>query len=212
MYFKYPRTYHFPWSPGLQNDDRVIEDENMFIRKDVVVTSKMDGENTTIYHNGYTHARSLDSSHHISRSIVKSIASSISYQIPNGWRLVGENMYAKHSIFYDALPSYFLLFSIWNDKNECLSWRETEEWSKLFNLSMVPVLYVGPWDEEKVKNCWTGVSKFGSEQEGYVVRNAESFHYDDFSKNVAKFVRKGHVQTDSFWMTQPIIPNKLLSG
>ena len=31
------------------------------------------------------------------------------------------------------------------------------------------------------------------------VRNANMFHNDDFAKNVLKWVRKGHVQTDSHW-------------
>ena len=30
-----------------------------------------------------------------------------------------------HSIAYDALPAHFLVFSIWNERNECLSWDET---------------------------------------------------------------------------------------
>ena len=35
--------------------------------------------------------------------------------------------------------------------------------------------------------------------EGVVVRSAGLFHSDDFSKNVMKFVRKDHVQTDTHW-------------
>jgi hypothetical protein len=46
-------------------------------------------------------------------------------------------------------------------------------------------------------------------EEGYVVRNADKFHYDDFSSNVAKWVRKNHVQTDTHWMHSTIIPNGL---
>lgn len=209
MYYKYPRTFHFPFSPGLQNDDRVVEDPDMFVGKTVVVTEKYDGENTSLY-NDHIHARSLDSKHHPSRTVVKQIHGEIAHQIPEGWRLVGENMYAKHSIFYDALPAYFLLFSVWNDKNECLSWAETVDWAELLGLHTVPVLYLGPWDEEKVKACWTGVSRFGPEQEGYVVRTVDRFAYDDFSKNVAKYVRRGHVQTGAFWMTQPVLPNQLV--
>lgn len=39
--------------------------------------------------------------------------------------------------------------------------------------------------------------------EGYVVRISDSFHYDDFSKSVAKCVRAGHVgSTDDHWMIQ----------
>ena len=75
----------------------------------------------------------------------------------------------------------------------------------------MPELYVGPWDEEKVKSCWTGDSRFGPEGEGYVVRNAAAFPYDDFTKNVGKMVRKGHVQTSAHWMSESIRPNKIVT-
>ena len=74
---------------------------------------------------------------------------------------------------------------------------------------MVPILYTGPWDEEEIKACMKGESLLGGEQEGYVVRNAEVFSYDNFYWNVAKWVREAHVQTSEFWMSQPIIKNIL---
>ena len=52
---KYPRTYHLPWSEGRTDDDKVLSDDSQFIGKYVVVTEKMDGENTTIYSDGYLH-------------------------------------------------------------------------------------------------------------------------------------------------------------
>lgn len=48
-------------------------------------------------------------------------------------------------------------------------------------------------------------------QEGYVVRLADSFHYDNFALSVAKYVRPRHVQTSEHWMKQPIV-NNLLAG
>ena len=46
---KYPRTYHLPWSHGRTKDDRGFDDMSSFIGKEVVVTIKMDGEQTTMY-------------------------------------------------------------------------------------------------------------------------------------------------------------------
>ena len=54
---KYPRTPHLPTSPGLTNDDRIIKDLSLLERSQVVITEKMDGENTTISRD-YIHARS----------------------------------------------------------------------------------------------------------------------------------------------------------
>ncbi|MGY5343347.1 RNA ligase family protein [Paenibacillus glucanolyticus] len=39
----------------------------------------------------------------------------IKYRIPEGYRICAENVYAKHSLLYSALPSYFLLFSVWKE-------------------------------------------------------------------------------------------------
>jgi hypothetical protein len=205
---KYPRTFHLPWSPGATSDDKILTTTAHFEGKRVVVTEKMDGENCTIGQT-YTHARSTDSRHHPSRAWVKNLQAQIGHEIPEGWRLCGENLFAKHSIGYENLPSYFLLFSVWDDQNVCLSWADTEEYARLLRLHMVPVLYEGPWDENKITKLWDGRSRFGGEGEGYVVRVAGSFRYGDFAKAVAKFVRPSHVQTDSHWMQSEVVPNKL---
>jgi hypothetical protein len=207
-YFKYPRTYHLPWSLGATNDDKVLNNIDHFIGKNIIVTEKLDGENTNMYPD-YIHARSLTSSDHVSQHWVKRFHSLVKYYIPEGWRICGENLFAKHSIFYDRLESYFYAFSIWND-NKCLSWDDTEEWSAMLNLKTVPVLYKGIWDEDKVKQCYTGKSQVGDIQEGYVVRIADSFHYEEFDKCVGKFVREKHVQTNEHWKFGEIMPNKLI--
>jgi hypothetical protein len=205
---KYPRTLHLPWSPGKTKDDKVLKNTDQFIGKIVTVTEKMDGENTNLY-NVYSHARSMDSRDHESRHWVKKFHSTFKYNIPELWRVCGENVYAKHSIYYNELLSYFYMFSIWNQDNYCLSWEETQEWAELLNIPLVPVLYQGIYNEDIIKKCFTGISKCGGEQEGYLVRVTEKFHYKDFGNNIAKFVRADHVQTGEHWLEQEIVPNKL---
>ena len=194
---KYPRTYHLPWSLGLNEDDRVMEDLSGFYGKRIIVTKKMDGENTSLY-NDYYHARSLDSNNHVSRNWCKQFWSKIKHDIPKGWRVCGENLYAKHSISYNDLLSYFYGFSIWNELNVCLDWDSTLEWFNLLGIVSVPVVYDGAWDEKLIKNiCQDNDS---DTNEGYVIRVADNFSYIDFKKYVAKFVRKNHIQTVKHWM------------
>jgi len=166
-YVKYPRTFHVPWSPGLTQDDRVLPSTDVFKGREIVMTEKMDGENTTMYHD-YIHARSLDSAGHPSRGWVKNLHGQIQGDIPVGWRLCGENLFAEHSIRYDNLPSYFMLFSIWDENNTCLSWDETIEYAAVLGLEMVPTLYRGPWDEEKIRSIEKDMDF--TRQEGYTVR------------------------------------------
>lgn len=205
---KYPRTPHLPWSEGASEDDIQLINAEMFEGKNVVVTEKLDGENTTMTFDR-VHARSLDSRDHPSRHWVKSLWSQMCFDIPAGMRIVGENLYAKHSISYERLPSYFLVFAVF-DGSTCLSWTETEEWCRLFGLHHVPVIYTGPWERTRIMQCYTGQSKCGGLQEGYVVRDMGRFSFGQFSSNVAKFVRKGHVQTSEHWMMQKIVPNGLI--
>lgn len=209
MYKKYPRTLHLPWSPGRSDDDKVLESVEHFVGKEVIVTEKLDGENTTMYRD-HIHARSLDSKHHPSRTWVKSEHGRVRFDIPENFRLCGENVYAKHSIHYTGLTSYFYLFGIYNNENTCLSWDDTVLYADLLGLHTAPVLYRGVWDEAKVKACWTGISVLGGEQEGYVVRLATSFNYGDFSQAVGKYVRAGHVTTTTHWLQEEVIPNLLI--
>ena len=207
-WIKYPHTWYLPWcsTPSREDRGRIHKDLSFLEGQRVIVTEKMDGENTSMY-SDHIHARSLDSRHHSSRDWVKLYWALRQYEIPEGWRICGENVYARHSIAYDELQSYFLGFSIWNDRNDCLSWDDTLEWFKLLDVDPVPVLYDGVYDEEKVRALEPDPTK----HEGYVLRVANSFSYSDFHKSVMKFVRDNHVQTSDFWMHGEVIPNKLVN-
>lgn len=203
---KYPRTYHVPWSPGLINDDRLMESTDVWLDKEVVITEKMDGENTTIY-SDYLHARSTTYTYHESRTFVKQIQGRIGHLIPDGCRICGENLTAVHSIKYSDLPSYFMVFSIWNGLNICQDWDYTKEWCKSNGLDTVPELYRGIW---KGKETADKIELDLSKQEGYVIRPVKGFWFNDFLKVVGKYVRKGHVQQDArHWMTAKVEYNKL---
>lgn len=202
---KYPRTLHLPYSEGVGSDDKVLKDVSGFHGKRVIVTEKMDGENTTMYRS-QIHARSLDSKYHPSRNWVKNFWAEIAHKIPDGYRVCGENLYAKHSIYYNQLPSYFIAFSIWEGDN-CLSWDDTLMFFEDIGVIPAPVLYDGIFDAHLIQNIWNSSS---DNKEGYVVRLADSFKYEQFSKSCAKFVRKNHVQTDEHWMYSSNLSKNLL--
>lgn len=203
---KYPRTFHCPWSYGRTKDDRVIEDMSSFHNKEVVVTVKLDGENTSLYYD-YIHARTLEYSPRQDRDRIKALHASIAHDIPKDWRICCENIWAKHSIEYKNLDSFLYVFSIWNEKNECLSWDETKEWSEMIGLKTVKELYRGPFDQEIIQSLYKEELD-GDQMEGYVIRTADGFPYSKFSKHVAKFVRANHVTTQAHW-TRKIEPNPI---
>ena len=210
QHYKFPRTYHLDTSPGLQSDDKRYEDLNYFNGKEVIATIKMDGENTTIYRN-YIHARSIDSPDHPSRSWVKQLQSKIGYNLPENYRIAGENLFAEHSISYQHLKDYFQVFAIFDQDNNNLSWDELITWSQLLDLKTVDSFYRGPWDQKLIHSLFEAYQKTAKDTcEGYVIRVANTFHYNEYTQNVVKWVREGHVQPDTkHWRTAPIIQNKL---
>ena len=145
---KYGRTPHLPNSPGFTGDDIRVSSVSHFIGKRVIGSFKMDGENAALYPD-YTHARSLDSRHHVSRDWLKSFWASIKHNIPEGTRIYGENLYAKHSIHYDNLPSYFMGFSMWQGET-CYSWDDTKEMFDLIGITPVEVFYDDIFDLKKI--------------------------------------------------------------
>lgn len=202
-YCKYQRTMHLPFSPGLTNDDRVHKNLDGFIGEEIIAMVKWDGENSSLYPD-YFHARSLDSKPHPSQSWARNFHAKIKHNIPAGWRINAENLYAKHSIKYDDLDSYLPVFAIWDENNICLDWDSTELWGSLIGMDVMPVFYRGIFDEKFIRDI-----KLKPNQEGYVIRVARSFKFAEFKKVVGKYVRKGHVQTTHHWKSQMIEPNKL---
>lgn len=201
---KYPRTLHLPNSPGISNDDKVLENTDCFHNKDVVITEKMDGENCNLY-SDYLHARSIDGRYHPSRDWVKAFHAQIRQHLPIGDRICGENLYATHSIHYDDLTSYFYGFSYWS-RDLCLDWDNTITIFNQLGISYPNIIYRGIYDDSIVESI---ANSFPNEKEGFVIRNTNCFHIKDFPSNIAKWVRKDHVDTDDHWMYQPIIPNEL---
>lgn len=221
-YLKYPHTPYLSFSPTIESIDeyhkntKLIFNNDDFRGKSFVATIKMDGENTTMYPD-HIHARSLDSRHHESRSYVKKLHDQIRHDIPRGWRICGENMYAVHSIKYDSLEDYFLVFSIWDSDNECITWKDTVQYSNELGLKTVPVIKAIKNTSYDKRNYFCLVDPDNvivdtdilKGQEGFVVRNVSSFKYDEFLTNVAKWVRVNHIQTDQHWMSKKVEKNLL---
>ncbi|GAA2845892.1 RNA ligase family protein [Nonomuraea rubra] len=206
MRVQYPRTSHLPWSPGVSPDDVRAGDLSGLRGREVVVTEKLDGENTTLYADGL-HARSLDSGHHPSRAWVKGLQGRIGGRIPAGWRVCGENVFARHSIAYQGLESWFYGFSVW-DGDRCLDWDRTVAFLRGLGIPVPPVLWRGVFDERALR----GLRLDPERQEGYVVRAAGGFGREEFAGRVAKWVRPEHVRTGTHWMHAAVVPNGLGAG
>ena len=202
---KYGRTFHLPISQGATSNDKIMSSLKGLMVDDLIITEKMDGENTTIHNTG-THARSPDSRYHPSRDWIKAFAVGISPQLEDGERIIGENLFAKHSVAYDALPSYFLGFS-WIIGDYIQSWDDTVLRFEQLGITPVMELYRGPYTDQLFEDVAERLNL--SKQEGFVARDASSFSETEMPNRMGKFVRANHVQSETHWMKAEMVPNRL---
>lgn len=217
--FKYPKTPHLPFSLKLsKKSDRNFDIKNIekyFLNKEVIVTEKVDGGNESLLTDACLPRAMDDNSFmygHESRNWIKSFWNNIRNDIPEDLIISIENMFAQHTIHYNLLPSYAIGLGVWSKSKNCLlSYDECLEWFQLLGITSAPLLYRGIYNEDKIKECFTGKSKLASDsiQEGYVVRLAEEIPRTQFKMKVAKFVTTKFSITSEHWSKSQIILNKL---
>lgn len=215
---KYNRTLHLPWSKGATNDDKIAAFVDDLLNVDIVLTEKMDGSNTSLEVGGCFARTHSGPPSHASFDGLKALHATIKHKIPEQYQLFGEWCYALHSITYQELPSYFLMFNVRRLSPELndlwLSWEEVELWAEEIGVATVPVLFKGQCASEKelkelVESLMIQPSHCGGIREGVVARIQKPFYDYNFSKCVMKCVRANHVQTSEHWKDQEIIKNKI---
>jgi hypothetical protein len=202
---KYGRTFHLPISPGATSDDKIMRSLNGLMVDDLVVTEKMDGENTTILRTG-SHARSPNGGSHPSRDWLKAFAAGVAPYLSDGERIVGENLFARHSVAYDALPSYFLGFA-WIIDDQVQAWDLTLARFQELGICPVPTLYRGSYRKGLFEDLAKTLDL--TRQEGFVARIADAFAEAAMPERMGKYVRQGHVQSAVHWTKAELIPNRL---
>jgi hypothetical protein len=212
---KYPRSFHLPWSPGGTSDDKRLPDVSPLVGVELVITEKCDGSNLT-----YTRRNVFSRSHsgppgHPSFDLAKATHARIGHQLSEGLSLFCEFCYAVHSIEYQALPDYSLVFGARDDEaGVWWDWDMVAAQARDVGLPTVPVLFRGVVGSARELEALTTElasvpSALGGLREGVVVRRAGEFSDREFSRSLAKWVRKGHVQTDEHWLHQAIRPQRL---
>jgi len=92
------------------------------------------------------------------------------YKLPDEIVVYGELLRCVHTIYYDRLPDWFLVFDIFDLKqNRYLDWDEVINICKKVGLSTVPLISMG-----KIKKDDLVIpvkSRFGDMAEGIVVKN-----------------------------------------
>lgn len=199
---KYGRTYHLPFSPGATSDDKILHEwQDLLACPDLVLTEKLDGENTCLKREGVfarSHAAPTRSPW---AANVRELWQRLRRDLGD-WQIFGENLYGIHSIEYERLQHHFFVFAV-RLQGHWLAWDQVVEIAEMLELPTAPVRERGVFTEKSLQAAiqegldWG--SAWGGACEGFVLRNAEGFPAEDFYKNVLKYVRANHVQTDEHW-------------
>jgi hypothetical protein len=213
---KFPHMSYVSFSPTSDQKDvrrsGFIDLKNL-LNKPLIFTTKMDGSNLQITREKVA-ARNGISADHSSFDYIKQIYPMIQSKVPENLIIYGEWCFAKHSIHYQNLDNYFHLFAVYNQEVQIWeSFQQVQFWAEELGFVTVPIVQRDlifddkPELEATIKLLGESVIKKG--HEGIVIRNANSFDSKYFSQNVAKYVRKNHVQTDIHWKKGPIVKNIL---
>lgn len=250
---KYPRTRHIEGSrlqKGDTPDDiRISELKSLAL----VVEEKVDGANCGISfdENGQLLLQSrghylLGGHRERHFNLLKTWAnthSSIFHDVlGNQFVMYGEWMYAKHTVFYDSLPHYFMEFDIFDrSRGVFLSTVSRRELLKGLPIMPVPVLFEGGLQsvsqvEKLVKpsfyksDNWRDALQLAAKQSGsrieFVEKQtedsdlAEGLYFkqeaDGIVENRFKYVRSDFIQaietSEGHWQDRPILPNVLMDG
>ncbi|WP_428263280.1 RNA ligase family protein [Haliangium sp.] len=251
---KYPRTHHLEGS-RLQPGDEDLSSVRLseLAGQHLVVEEKLDGANAGISFAGESDLRLQSRGHYLTGgyrerhfNLLKAWASAHQGAL---WRALGtryiaygEWLYAKHTVFYDQLPHYFMEFDVF-DKHE-QGFLSTERRHALFARTpvvSVPVLWTGPAPRRAELERLVGESLYKSarwrdalaeaaeareldparvsaetdpadEMEGLYVKAEQGGRVIGRYKYVRASFLTSVVDSGSHWLDRPIVPNQLADG
>jgi hypothetical protein len=248
--FKYPRTRHIEGSRLQKGDEDLSQISfNEIKGKYIVIEEKVDGANSAIsFSDGNLLLQSRG--HYLTGGYRER-----HYNLFKQWAMIhkdklysilgeryvmyGEWLYAKHSIYYDKLPHYFLEFDIYDKENDIfLSTEKRHEMLENTPIVSVPVLSTGKFNrmDDVLKhlgnsnyissdnriNLADEASKIGIDVDRVLRETENSMLMEGLYIKVEengcvvdrmKYVRYSFLQTveesQTHWLDRPIVPNKL---
>ncbi len=251
--YKYPRTRHIEGSRlqvGDIADDKPIKDLD---GQSLIVEEKLDGANSAVSFDMDGNLRLQSRGHYLTGGgrerhfdLLKTWAAAHAHVLRPvlGDRFVmyGEWMFAKHTVFYDRLPHYFMEFDVLDrETGAFLSTRARQSLLAGLPIMPVPVIHEGQVTSVEQLNAMTRPTPFKSDNwqdalaaaaeksgsrpdkvdqqtedsdlaEGLYLKLEDDNHVQDRFK----FVRADFLQaietSEGHWHDRPILPNALAEG
>ena len=248
---KYPRTPHIEGSrlqPGDEDLSQIPFED--IIGKYIVIEEKCDGANSAISFNPNGELLLQSRGHYLTGGYRErhfnfmkqwaTVHAESFYQVLGSrYIMYGEWMYAKHTVFYDALPHYFLEFDILDrDTGLFLDTLTRQNMLKGLPVVSVPVLGEGCYHTRDEVLSLLGQSRFvtGNQRQNLICaaerleldpdRNCRETELSGMMEGLyikveengqvvdrMKYVRAEFLQcvdfSETHWIDRPIIPNQL---
>lgn len=234
-FVKYPRTPHLFGSKGTDDDRHMgAADSSAFIADpSLIAEEKLDGTNVGVHFTGagrmvlQCRGHEITEGMHPQYDLFKQWTAVkrpvLEAMLADRFILFGEWLYAKHSVFYRALPHYFFEFDIYDKAEACflaLEWRLAM--LEGTGIATVPVVHTGSAKHEQLLEA-IGESAFASSFDnpltGDVDSRMEGLYLRTEARGVvtgrAKIVRPEFVERvkqSEHWQHQKMIPNQLAEG
>ena len=251
---KYPRTPHIEGSRlGIGDEDLSQIRFEEILGKHIVIEEKVDGANTAISFNDsgelllqsrghYLTGGHREKHYNLFKTWASTYADLFLDVLSDRYIMYGEWLYAKHTVYYDLLPHYFLEFDVFDRHEEVfLSTVRRRELLRDLPVYSVPVLAEGVFRCPKDVLKYLGRSNYISDQHGenlcataarlgldvdLIQRETDPTDtmeglYIKVEENGCvthrvKYVRASFLQTVdaslTHWLQRPIVPNKLKDG
>ena len=252
--YKYPRTHHLHGSRFQPGDDELNDIPREAINgRYVVIEEKCDGANSAISFDQQGRVQLQSRGHFLTGggrekhfNLLKQWANALADRLwpvlGSRYVMYGEWVYAKHTIFYDSLPHYFLEFDVLDTTRDTfLSTQKRRQLLAGLPIVSVPVLFEGIISAKLALDSLIGLSQYIqpghlqrlqqlAEQQGLDVERIRRetdpsqlmeglyLKVEDASATLEryKFIRASFLQAvveaEGHWLQRPIIPNQLAPG
>jgi len=225
-FLKYPRTPHIFGSRGTTDDKYLNQADSLNFLKspDLIIEEKVDGANVSIHFVGKQELILQCRGHQITSGMhpqfdplkawTETIRSQLYSIIRTRYLLFGEWLYARHHLFYERLPHYFMEFDIYDKQAGCFL--DTPTRKKLLEGS--PVFSIAAIEHKNLRNVEDLKSLLGKSAYGDITMEGLYLKIEAEGRVIsrAKFVREeftAEVEAlGEHWSRRPLEVNQLLPG
>lgn len=219
-FFKYPSTPHLcVLGQNMIRGDKVLSNDeyNEFMRDELVIEEKVDGANLGISVDRFGNIKAQNRGNYIEKPYngqwvkldewIKPKTQQFFEVLGEQFILFGEWCFAKHSLYYDNLPDWFLGFDIYDQANaRFLSCARRDFAFEKLGISSVPKFAKGHFAFNSLFGFLLKSKLCDSVPEGIFLRNDNG----DWSRARAKLVRPEFIQSiGEHWSRMQITTNRM---